>query len=158
MAKTEEAAGAEMKKGPGRPKIKIDKKQFESYCEMQATEIEIAARFGCSIDTINNWCKATYGSTFEEVFAEKRKGGFISLRRALWNLKEHNAATAIFLAKNLLGYSDDPKKYEKDSIVEDKIDKFIDTLTDALAPGGTYTDGEDGGGDDDDEGSDDEGD
>lgn len=117
----------------GRHKIIIDQAEFEKLCSMQCTETEIAGWFSCSIETLNKWCKATYKRTFNDIFHEKREGGKASLRRRQWNLAETNAAMAIFLGKNYLGQSDDPKKYEKDANTEDKIDKFLDVLTDCLA-------------------------
>ena len=59
----------------GRPQIIIDKEQFESLCNLQCTLIEIAGFFTCSEDTIENWCKRTYGETFSEVFKKKSTKG-----------------------------------------------------------------------------------
>lgn len=90
----------------GRPKIKIDKEQFEKLCELQCTLAEIASFFRCSEDTIENWCKEEYQDTFQNVFRIKRGGGLISLRRRQWNLAETNTVMAIFLGKQYLGQSD----------------------------------------------------
>ncbi len=86
----------------GRPKIEIDKRQFEALCGMQCTEIEICSVFGCCEDTLNTWCKKTYRKTFSEVFAEKRQMGRASLRRMQWKLAEKNAAMGIWLGKQYL--------------------------------------------------------
>lgn len=90
----------------GRPRIEIDKRQFENLCGMQCTLAEIASFFNCSDDTIERWCKREYGETFAEVFKQKRQKGFISLRRTQFRLAEKNTAMAIFLGKNYLGQSD----------------------------------------------------
>lgn len=120
----------------GRRKTIIDQDIFEKLCKMQCTEMEICSWFECSDETLNSWCKRTYKKTFEQVFAEKREGGKVSLRRTQWKLAETNTAMAIFLGKNYLGQSDDPRRYAKEETTEDKIDRFIDVLTDAMTTGG----------------------
>lgn len=116
----------------GRKKINIDVETFEKLCKMQCTETEICGWFSCSDETLNSWCKRNYGRTFQQIYAEKRESGKISLRRTQWKLAESSAAMAIFLGKNYLGQTDDPRKYEREETTEDKIDRFIDTLTDAM--------------------------
>lgn len=116
----------------GRRKIIIDQQQFENLCKMQCTEVEICAWFGCCDETLNTWCKKTYKRTFRECFSIFREGGKISLRRAQWNLAQTNPSMAIFLGKNYLNQSDDPRRYEREETTEDKIDRFIDVLTDVL--------------------------
>lgn len=129
----------------GRKKIPIDQVQFEQLCRMQCTEVEICAWFGCSDETLNTWCKKTYKKTFRQTFAEKREGGKISLRRSQWRLAETNPSMAIFLGKNYLGQSDDPRKYAKEETTEDKIDRFIDALTTTLTTTGDDDNDEDSG-------------
>lgn len=90
----------------GRPKIKIDFKQFEGFCLIQCSLAEIATFFNCSEDTIERRVREHYGVSFAEYFNKKRIGGLISLRRNLFKLSEKNAAVAIFLAKNWLGMKD----------------------------------------------------
>lgn len=94
-----------------RPRKDIDKKEFESLLFIQCTLEEVTAYFdhkldGCSEDTIERWCKRTYGKRFADVSREKRDVGKISLRRMQWRLAERNAAMAIFLGKNVLGQTD----------------------------------------------------
>ena len=91
----------------GRPKIEIDKRQFEKLCGLQCTLEEIAGFFCCSDDTIERWCKREYKANFAEVFREKRAIGKVSLRRSQFKLAEKSAAMAIFLGKNYLGQTDD---------------------------------------------------
>lgn len=91
----------------GRSFTSIDKKTFETLCGLQCTESEICSAFDVSINTLCDWCKRTYnGKTFEQVFAEKRQLGFVSLRRKQWRLADKNAQMAQFLGKNYLGQSD----------------------------------------------------
>lgn len=90
----------------GRPQKEIDKTVFEKLCGLQCTQGEIAGWFDCSPDTIENWCKRTYGESFSEVFGKKREAGKISLRRSQWRLAEKSAAMAIFLGKQFLGQTD----------------------------------------------------
>jgi len=89
-----------------RKRIELDWKQFEGFCMIQCTLTEIAAFFCCSEDTVETRVKEHYGVSFSEVFAKKRIGGLVSLRRNLFKLSEKNAAVAIFLAKNWLGMAD----------------------------------------------------
>lgn len=92
----------------GRPKTKIDKKQFENLCGLQCTLEEICGWFDCDNKTIESWCKSEYGMNFSEIFALKRGKGKISLRRSQWRLAENNATMAIFLGKQYLGQRDTP--------------------------------------------------
>lgn len=90
----------------GRRSIDIDKSQFESLCKIQCTLSEISGWFNCSEDTIERWCKKTYGETFRSVYEKKSEAGKISLRRMQMRLAEKSAAMAIFLGKQYLGQTD----------------------------------------------------
>ena len=111
-----------MLKGDTPAQDRIDKKQFENLCGLQCTLLEICDFFDVEDDTLNSWCKKTYGTTFSEVFKLKRGKGQISLRRMQWKLAEKNAAMAIFLGKQYLGqkdkieYSDDGMKSINENI------------------------------------------
>ena len=91
----------------GRPKIEIDKTEFEKLCALQCTVEEIAGFFDCSVATVERWCERTYGQNFADVFFIKRQKGKISLRRSQFQLAEKNATMAIFLGKNYLGQTDE---------------------------------------------------
>ena len=95
-----------MLKGDTPAQDRIDKKQFENLCGLQCTINEVCDFFDVEDDTLNSWCKKTYGTTFSEVFKLKRGKGQISLRRMQWKLAEKNAAMAIFLGKQYLGQKD----------------------------------------------------
>ena len=111
-----------MLKGDTPAQDRIDKKQFENLCGLQCTLLEICDFFDVEDDTLNSWCKKTYGTTFSEVFKLKRGKGQISLRRMQWKLAEKNPTMAIFLGKQYLGqkdkieYSDDGMKSINENI------------------------------------------
>lgn len=88
----------------GRPKKEIDQHLFENLCGIQCTEEEIADCFSCSVDTINKWCKETYGETFTEVYKKKSGKGKRSLRRLQYQSAEAgNVTMQIWLGKQWLG-------------------------------------------------------
>ena len=100
-----------MGKKMGRPMKEINQKDFESLLAIQCTENEIVSFFdtrlnGCSNDTIERWCKRTYGKTFAVVAKEKRCLGKISLRRTQFRMAEKSVPMAIFLGKNYLDQTD----------------------------------------------------
>ena len=91
-----------------RPRKEIDGEQFKKLCAIQCTLAEIAGWFGCSEDTIERWCKRTFGKGFADAFKTFSQSGKISLRRYQFKLAEKNAAMAIFLGKQYLGQRDEP--------------------------------------------------
>lgn len=111
----------------GRPEKEINKKQFESLCGLQCTLEEVCAVLDVTDKTLNSWCKETYGTTFSEVFREKRELGKVSLRRAQFKLAEKNASMAIFLGKNMLGQRDNIDVDVNKEALE-KLDSVLDKL------------------------------
>ena len=98
----------------GRPQIAIDQSEFEYLCGIQCTLNEIAGFFKCSPDTIQLWVKRTYEKeTFTTVFKRFSDAGLSSLRRKMFLLADKNAAVCIFLAKNYLNMTDQPKEEVK---------------------------------------------
>lgn len=85
-----------------RPRIEIDKEQFQKLCAIQCTQDEIAHWFKCSEDTIKRWCKREYKMPFEEVWQLFSADGRISLRRTQFKMAEHNCSMAIWLGKQYL--------------------------------------------------------
>jgi hypothetical protein len=63
------------------PRIEPDWEVFDRLCEVQCTLAEIAAHFGVSEDTIERAVKREHSVSFADYFGEKRKAGFVSLRR-----------------------------------------------------------------------------
>lgn len=92
----------------GRPTKEIDWNSFESLCAIFCTEIEIAERLGCCVDTLARAVKKHYGETFQQVFKKKCSPGKISLRRKQFEMaiKHSNITMLIFLGKQYLGQSD----------------------------------------------------
>lgn len=112
----------------GRPKVEIDQSQFEKLCKMQCTLPEIAGWFSCSEDTVQRWCKRTYGGeTFAVVFARLREGGKASLRATQFKLAQKSPAMAIFLGKNWLGQSDKIEQHVTvlDETAQEEIDRIL---------------------------------
>lgn len=88
----------------GRKAIKIDPAELEKLCALQCTDQELAAWFGVSTRTIERRRKRP---AFAEAIEKGRAKGRLSLLRSLWALAaKGNPAANIFLAKNLLGYTD----------------------------------------------------
>ena len=114
----------------GRPKKDIDVEGFEKLCGLQCTKGEIAGFFNCSEDTIERFCKKTYGETFAVVFDKKRGIGKISLRRNQWKLAEKSPAMAIFLGKQYLDQSD--KIEQRISGIDEKTRGEVDVLIEGL--------------------------
>lgn len=85
-----------------RPRKEIDQAEFEKLCALQCTKAEIAGFFNVSEDTVERWCKRTYKESFAVVFANKRSGGKISLRRSQFRLAEKDSRMAIWLGKQYL--------------------------------------------------------
>lgn len=111
-----------------RPRKEINQEEFESLCVIQCTLSEVTAYFdhklrGCSEDTIERWCKRTYGEGFAEISAKKRDYGKISLRRMQWRLAEKHANMAIFLGKNYLGQRDSVEYTNEEALA--KLDEVL---------------------------------
>lgn len=111
-----------------RPTIEIKEEHFENLCNLQCTLDEIAGFFKCSSDTIERWCKRTYGDNFADVYKKYSQNGKISLRRYQYKLAEKHPAMAIFLGKQWLGQTD---KVEQTTSFED-----LTPLADLLKPRG----------------------
>jgi len=89
-----------------RPRIEIDKTEFEKLCALQCTLIEIASFFKCSEDTIEKWCRREYKMGFTDIFHLKRGLGKVSLRRSQFRMAETNPTMAIWLGKQYLGQTE----------------------------------------------------
>ncbi|MGH9783635.1 MAG: hypothetical protein ACRD88_05570 [Terriglobia bacterium] len=88
----------------GRKAIRIDPAELAKLCVPQCTDLELAAWFGVSVRTIERRRKRP---AFAEAIEKGKAKVRLSLRRSLWALAvKGNPAANIFLAKNLLGYTD----------------------------------------------------
>lgn len=90
----------------GRPRKELDKSIFEELCHIQCTRDEICSVLSVEDDTLNSWCKRTYGEGFSACYKKYSEGGKRSLRRMQWALAEKNPAMAIWLGKQYLNQSD----------------------------------------------------
>lgn len=117
-----------------RPKIKINWQEFDRLCAMQCTEEEIAAWFRCSVDTIDRACRRELRLGFAELFRQKRKLGYVSLRRAQFQAAlQGNPTMLIFLGKHYLGQCEkaelrDKSVLELDSRAETAIEEIRELL------------------------------
>lgn len=93
----------------GRPRIEINKEEFEGLCNLMCTLKEIAGWFKCSEDTIERWCVREYEESFADTYKKMSSGGTISLRRLQWNsAQKGNVPMQIWLGKQWLGQKDNP--------------------------------------------------
>ena len=110
----------------GRPRKRIKREQFEGLCAIQCTLDEMEGVLGCCGDTIEKWCKETYGKGFSEVFAEKRGVGRASLRRYQYQMAQKNPTMAIWLGKQWLGQTD--KQEVVASVITEETRQAVDEL------------------------------
>lgn len=106
-----------------RPRKEIDEKQFEKLCSIQCTLGEISAWFKCSEDTIERWCKRTFGLSFAEAYKNFSVDGKISLRRTQFRMAEKNVSMAIWLGKQYLGQTETVQVDQTE--VLDKLDNML---------------------------------
>ena len=117
----------------GRPRKEINQKLFENLCGIQCTEAEICAALECSEDTINRWCKRTYGATFADTYKSKSQMGKSSLRRMQFKLAEKSATMAIWLGKQYLGQKDQVEaSVAVDTAKEDALSKSLREMAEEL--------------------------
>lgn len=96
---------------PGRPKFKIDWKQFNTLCNIQCTLEEIAAVLDCCEDTIRRCVKEEKEVSFSVYYAKMTARARVSLRREMWHKAlgpEKDGSMQKFLSKqkHLLNYAD----------------------------------------------------
>lgn len=111
----------------GRPRIEIDREQFEKLCAIQCTLVEIASWFKCSEDTIERWCRREYKMSFADAYKNYSGYGKISLRRAQFKMAEHNASMAIWLGKQYLGQKDQQEiKMSSDDDTVKEMERYFE--------------------------------
>lgn len=115
----------------GRPQKEIKKTDFEKLCALQCTQQEICDFLEVDHKTLTRWCKRTYSKEYSQVYAEKKAGGKISLRRAQFQLAQKSAAMAIFLGKNILGQSNNPEPGSANEAIE-RANQQINALADLI--------------------------
>jgi len=91
----------------GRPRKELDWPLFDYLCANQCTLEEIAAVLTVSADTVERRVIEQFGRTFAEVFEQKRKAGYASLRSKQFEIAmAGNVTMLIWLGKQYLGQSD----------------------------------------------------
>lgn len=103
-----------------RPRIEIDREQFQKLCAIQCTLSEIASWFKCSEDTIERWCQRELKMGFADSFKTYSADGKISLRRTQFKMAEHNCSMAIWLGKQYLG-----QKEQQEISVGSNVDETL---------------------------------
>lgn len=84
-----------------------DWEEFGKLCGIQCTLSEIAAYYDVSEDTIERAVKRAHKLKFADYFKQKRKKGFVSLRRTMWQLALKGDKTMlIWLSKQHLEFTD----------------------------------------------------
>lgn len=113
-----------MLKGHTPAQDRIVQRDFENLCGMWCTEVEIADFFDVDEDTLNTWCKKTYGTTFSETYKKKSSKGNISLRRAQLKtaVEKLNPTMMIWLGRQYLGQRDIVETQSRDL---DKLDEIL---------------------------------
>jgi hypothetical protein len=93
--------------GGGRPAKVFDWKQFDELCAIQCTLAEIALWFRTDQETVILAVRRQWGKTFADYFEEKRKLGFVSLRRKQYQMAlDGDRTMLVWLGKNLLHQAD----------------------------------------------------
>jgi len=115
----------------GRPRIEIDKEDFEKLCGFQSTLLEIAGWFKCSDDTIEKWCKRTYKTTFTDINKRLSAGGKSSLRREQFKKAlGGNVTMLIWLGKQHLDQKDKTEVDSSEALkkLDDILNRFDGSL------------------------------
>lgn len=120
----------------GRPRIEIDREQFQKLCAIQCTLDEISSWFKCSPDTIERWCARELSMSFAEAFKTWSADGKISLRRNQFRMAEHNVSMAIWLGKQYLGQKDqqDIKVVADDDDTVKKMEQYFANRKSGIRP------------------------
>lgn len=108
----------------GRPRIEIDKEEFEKLCGFQSTLLEIAGWFRCSEKDIESWCKRTYKTVFSDIYKRLSTEGKSNLRRAQYQKAlEGNVTMLIFLGRQYLDQKDRTKIDHTEAL--EKLDAIL---------------------------------
>ena len=116
------------KKKSGRPRKEINWELFESLCQLQCTQVEIASVLKVDSETLRDHARVQYNEPdFSLIYKRFSEGGKASLRRNQYNLSKKNASMAIWLGKQWLGQRDHDDK-DKLAPNDGKLDSLIDGL------------------------------
>lgn len=106
----------------GKKPVKIDWAEVESYLEKQSSGQQIAALIGIDNMTLYSRCKKDNGMDWQEYKQIHSSRGIEKLRHNMYQMAmvDKIPSVAIFLSKNLLGYSD--KVEQKITVQEWSVD------------------------------------
>lgn len=98
-----------MAKTIGRPKIELNRGEFEELCRIWCTQEEIQNVLNVGRDGLAAWCLREYGEPLSVIYKKYSDEGRKSLRRTQLEIaKKGNCAMAIWLGKQYLGQRDEP--------------------------------------------------
>jgi hypothetical protein len=107
----------------GRPPKKIDILTLERLALINCSWAEAAACLDVDEATL------TRNKKYSQVFKAGREKGKMSLKRQMWRkaIDENNTTMQIFLAKNMLGYSDKVDHNSPEAnVVQDQIKQLVE--------------------------------
>ena len=107
-------------------RVEIDKNMFEVYCQLACSEQDICDLFGgVDHDTLDEWCRKTYGMAFEQIYRKKVSPVKLALRKNQLLLSKTSSMMAIFLGKNMLGQSDHPEPPVGENIIRESNEQML---------------------------------
>lgn len=114
MEKPKKKTGGK-REGAGHKQIPIDWAIADEMLEAGCDGAAVARRMGCHPDTFYNAVKRKFGLDFSAYKAQKAADGAEALRLKMYReaMKDGNTTERIFLAKNLLGFTDNQQQHIK---------------------------------------------
>lgn len=111
-----------------RPQKKIDLDQIRDMAGEFCTQEEIATDMGFDRKLFSR------RKDVQDAFNEGKNGAKMSLRHKMWEMVQTNGdrVMMLFLAKNELGYRDNPEPKEADDHTVEKANKQIISLADLI--------------------------
>ena len=110
----------------GRPRVEIDKEQFESLCAISCTLEEISGFFKHDEKTVEAWCKRTYKTGFSDIYKKLAGRGKMSLRRLQWkSAQAGNVTMQIWLGKQWLGQTDKVEQKTDATVTENQVVLYL---------------------------------
>ena len=107
-------------------RVEMDKNMFEVYCQLACSEQDICDLFGgVDHDTLDEWCRKTYGMAFEQIYRKKVSPVKLALRKNQLLLSKTSSMMAIFLGKNMLGQSDHPEPPVGENIIRESNEQML---------------------------------
>lgn len=72
----------------------INKREFEQLCTLGCKPDEFESMLDASNDEIKQWCEATYGVHFEDIYKRLNTKGKIALKSYRWTAAKSDAEVA----------------------------------------------------------------